>query len=56
MSPTSQLYNLMQVSYDHFNSSLFAGKLPSIMFTVQRVRGVMGYFSPDRPLPPELAL
>ena len=49
MKPTSELYNnLMQTSYDHFNKTLFNNSLPDIMFTIQRINGVMGYFSANR--------
>jgi len=35
-------------AYEHFNNSLFEGKLTQIIFTAQRQKGVMGYFSPER--------
>lgn len=46
--PTSELYGALQAAYEHFNSSLFDGKLPQVIFTAQRQKGVMGYFSPER--------
>ncbi|OUR97523.1 hypothetical protein A9Q81_12620 [Gammaproteobacteria bacterium 42_54_T18] len=48
MDPTSELYESLQKAFDHFNRSLFQGKLPNVIFTVQRKKGVMGYFAPDR--------
>lgn len=48
MKPTAELYNAMQVAYDHFNDELFDGTLPSVLFTNQRQNGVMGYFAPNR--------
>jgi hypothetical protein len=48
MQPTSELYDSLQKAFDHFNRELFHEKLPSIIFTVQRKKGVMGYFAPDR--------
>lgn len=48
MEPTSELYGALQAAYEHFNRTLFDGKLPKIIFTAQRQKGVMGYFSADR--------
>lgn len=48
MKPTTELYNALQLSYDHFNKKLFNGQLPDIIFTVQRINRVMGYFSANR--------
>jgi len=48
MLPTEELYSSLEIAYAHFNNSLFANTLPSIIFTVQRQKGVMGYFTPDR--------
>jgi predicted SprT family Zn-dependent metalloprotease len=48
MSPTAELYNAMQIAFDHFNNDLFIGKLPQVLFTNQRQQGVMGYFAPNR--------
>ena len=47
-NPTESLYQLLREAYDHFNGSLFAGKLPQAMLTLQRNRNTMGYFSADR--------
>ena len=43
-TPTNELYGSMQVAYDHFNQTLFSGKLPPVLFTTQRKKNVMGYF------------
>lgn len=48
MNPTSELYASLQDAYDYFNKALFDGELPTIIFTVQRQKGVMGYFAPNR--------
>ncbi|EKO3939113.1 SprT-like domain-containing protein [Vibrio metschnikovii] len=48
MQPTNELYGALQSAYEHFNRSLFDGKLPAVIFTAQRQKGVMGYFSPER--------
>jgi predicted SprT family Zn-dependent metalloprotease len=48
MKPTSELYGALQTAYEHFNKTLFDGKLPHVIFTVQRQKGVMGYFSANR--------
>lgn len=46
--PTSELYESLQIAYEHFNKKLFASKLVKVIFTVQRKKGVMGYFAPER--------
>ncbi len=48
MNPTDELYQSLQVAYVHFNQSLFKGELPDVIFTVQRQKGVLGYFAPER--------
>ena len=48
MHPTTELYSSLQLAYGHFNSALFESELPDVIFTVQRQKGVMGYFAPDR--------
>lgn len=48
MNPTPELYASLEEAYEFFNKSLFEGQLPTIIFTVQRQKGVMGYFAPDR--------
>lgn len=48
MQPTDELYNSLQIAFEHFNQSLFDGGLPKVIFTVQRKRGVTGYFAAER--------
>lgn len=48
MNPTSELYASLEEAYDFFNLTLFTSKLPTVIFTVQRQKGVMGYFAADR--------
>jgi len=48
MHPTSELYDSLRIAFEHFNCSLFDSKLEKVIFTVQRQKGVMGYFAPDR--------
>ena len=48
MNPTTELYTSLLDAYGHFNIELFKGELPKIIFTVQRKKGVMGYFAPER--------
>lgn len=48
MNPTRELYQALEEAYNHFNESLFDGQLPNVIFTFQRKRGIMGFFSPDR--------
>lgn len=46
--PSQQLYRAIGVAYDYFNKALFDDQLPKVIFTVQRKKGILGYFSPDR--------
>lgn len=49
MAPTTDLYASLQVVYEHFNQTLFKrSPLPNVMFTAQRQKSMMGYFSPER--------
>ena len=41
-------YITLQSAFDHFNTALWAGKLPQVLITLQRKKGARGYFSPDR--------
>jgi len=41
--PTAE-YASLQQAYDHFNATLFAGSLPDCLITLQRKRGLRGYF------------
>jgi predicted SprT family Zn-dependent metalloprotease len=47
-SPTSQLYDSLQEAFLFFNENLFDSELPQVVFTFQRKKSVMGYFSADR--------
>lgn len=48
MRPTAEMYESLTIAYAHFNQALFDGALPEVIFTVQRRKGVMGYFAPHR--------
>lgn len=48
MNPSNELYGALQQMYEHFNKSLFDSRLPQVIFTAQRQKGTMGYFSPNR--------
>ncbi|MEX1669439.1 MAG: putative SprT family Zn-dependent metalloprotease [Pseudohongiellaceae bacterium] len=48
MTPSQELYSSLHFAYSHFNDELFGNELPVVIFTVQRTKGVMGYFSPKR--------
>lgn len=48
LKPTDELYQSLQLAYQHFNEHLFDAKLPAVLFTVQRQRGTLGYFAPER--------
>jgi hypothetical protein len=48
MKPTHELYGSLEEAYLFFNQRLFDGDLPTVIFTVQRKKGVMGYFAPER--------
>jgi predicted SprT family Zn-dependent metalloprotease len=48
LDPTDQLYRAIGDAYNYFNAALFEDSLPKVIFTVQRKKGIMGYFSPDR--------
>jgi len=48
MHPTDELYQSLLSAYGHFNHELFENALPEVIFTVQRQKGVLGYFAPDR--------
>ena len=47
-TPTHELYEPLVLAYDHFNHYLFAGELPTVIFTLQRKKNVMGYFAAQR--------
>lgn len=48
MKPTHELYATLENAFEFFNKRLFDGKLPPVLFTVQRKQNCMGYFSPER--------
>lgn len=48
MQPTGQLYTALEHVFNHFNHTLFNDSLPSVIFTTQRQKNVLGYFSADR--------
>lgn len=43
--PTPEAYAELQQAFDHFNSQLFDGQLPSCLITLQREKRTYGYFS-----------
>lgn len=48
MQPTRELYDFFSEAYEHFNVALFDGRLAPCMLTVQRQKGCMGLFYPER--------
>jgi len=48
MQPTRELYDFFTTAYQHFNEALFDGGLAPCMLTVQRQKGCMGLFYPER--------
>lgn len=48
MQPTRELYDFFTRAYGHFNEALFDGRLAPCMLTVQRQKGCMGLFYPER--------
>lgn len=48
MKPTPETYDDLQSAYDKFNQSLFDGKLPECLITLQREKNTCGYFSSAR--------
>lgn len=47
-SPTSELYGQLQRAGEFFNTVLFNGRLPEHLLTLQRDKGVAGFFSAKR--------
>ncbi len=41
-------YGSFQTAFDHFNATLWGGKLPQVYITLQRKKGTLGYFSPQK--------
>lgn len=48
MHPTAEMYESLQLAFDHFNRRLFNDQLPKVILTVQRKKGITGYFAPYR--------
>lgn len=47
--PTDEAYGELQAAYDHFNRTLFDGRLPPCVITLQRKgRHTFGYYAPSR--------
>ena len=46
--PTSQAYQDLQHAFDHFNRTLFEGRLPHCLLTLTRKRRTLGFFAPER--------
>jgi len=47
-NPTTEFYQALVEAFNHFNLTLFNSELPSVMFSIQRQKNVMGYFSSQR--------
>ena len=47
-NPTGKTYGDLNVAFDFFNNSLFDGRLPRCLITMQRRAGIYGYFAGDR--------
>lgn len=47
-APTQETYEELQQAYRHFNRTLFEGKLPACLITLQREKSTCGYFSSAR--------
>ena len=45
LKPTTELYSELQEIFDFFNQKLFGGELPNCLISLQRSKGVAGYFS-----------
>ncbi len=52
MKPTDELYRSLETAYQYFNRELFEQILPPVVFTLQRQKGTLGYFVPDRWISP----
>jgi predicted SprT family Zn-dependent metalloprotease len=48
VNPHSVLYSQLQRAAEVFNAELFNGELPNFVFTLQRGKSSVGYFSPDQ--------
>lgn len=47
-NPTSETYQSLQYAYDALNAELFNGELPRCLITMQRQKGMRGYFCGSR--------
>ena len=47
-TPTGQTYGELQTAFDHYNASLFDGRLPPCLITLQRQSQTYGYFHKHR--------
>lgn len=47
-SPTRESYKELETAYDFYNTHLFGGELPAVLFTYQRNRRTYGFFTPER--------
>lgn len=48
ITPTQEVYGILQHAYSVFNDVLFQGKLPECVITMQRQANAMGYYAQDR--------
>jgi hypothetical protein len=48
LNPTAHTYNGFDKAYDFFNERLFGGTLPRCLITMQRHKGALGFFAPER--------
>lgn len=48
VQPTRELYDFFTRAYGHFNDALFQGRLAPCMLSIQRQKGCMGLFYPER--------
>lgn len=46
--PTSQAYEDLQLGFEHFNQTLFDGRLPHCLLTLTRKKRTLGFFGPER--------
>jgi predicted SprT family Zn-dependent metalloprotease len=46
-TPSEQVYVPLLKAFNHFNRTLFKGELPDALITLQRKRGIEGYFHAD---------
>ena len=46
--PTREAYAELQLAYDFYNAALFGGVLPQCLLTLQRRKGMYGFFSRTR--------